>query len=48
MRRRLGFWVLRVLGWRTQGSFPPGCERCVLVAAPHTSNLDLFFMWGNG
>lgn len=44
MRRRLGFWVLRVLGWRTQGTFPPGCERCVLVAAPHTSNLDLFFM----
>ncbi len=44
MRRRLGFWLLRSLGWRTQGTFPPGCERCVLVAAPHTSNLDLFFM----
>ena len=44
MRRRLGFWLLRSLGWRTQGAFPPGCERCVLVAAPHTSNLDLFFM----
>lgn len=44
MRKRFGLWVLRVLGWRTQGTFPAGCERCVLVAAPHTSNLDLFFL----
>jgi 1-acyl-sn-glycerol-3-phosphate acyltransferase len=44
MRRRFGLWFLRALGWRTQGTFPPGVERCVLVAAPHTSNLDLFFM----
>ncbi len=44
MRRRFGFWLLRALGWRTRGTFPAGCERCVLVAAPHTSNLDLFFL----
>lgn len=44
MRRRFGLWLLRALGWRTRGTFPAGCERCVLVAAPHTSNLDLFFM----
>jgi len=44
MRRRFGFWLLRSLGWRTRGEFPAGCERCVLIAAPHTSNLDLFFM----
>jgi 1-acyl-sn-glycerol-3-phosphate acyltransferase len=44
MRKRFGFWLLRALGWRTRGTFPPGCERCVLIAAPHTSNLDLFFL----
>jgi 1-acyl-sn-glycerol-3-phosphate acyltransferase len=44
MRKRFGRWLLHVLGWQTRGAFPAGCERCVLVAAPHTSNLDLFFM----
>jgi 1-acyl-sn-glycerol-3-phosphate acyltransferase len=44
MRQRFGRFVLRSLGWRTEGIFPEGCERCVLVAAPHTSNLDLFFL----
>ena len=45
MRRAVGRFVLRALGWRAVGEFPrPGCERCVLIAAPHTSNWDLPFM----
>lgn len=44
MRRAAGRILLRLLGWRAIGEFPPGCERCVLIAAPHTSNLDLPFM----
>lgn len=45
MRRTAGLLVLRLLGWRTRGEFPrEGCERCVLIAAPHTSNWDLPFM----
>jgi len=45
MRRTTGRLVLRLLGWRTGGEFPrSGCERCVLIAAPHTSNWDLPFM----
>src|SRR5262245_40751174 len=45
MRRTLGRLVLRLLGWRAVGEFPSaGCERCVLIAAPHTSNWDLPFM----
>jgi 1-acyl-sn-glycerol-3-phosphate acyltransferase len=44
MRKRLGRSLLRLLGWQTRGEFPAGCTRCVLVAAPHTSNLDLFFL----
>jgi 1-acyl-sn-glycerol-3-phosphate acyltransferase len=32
---------LRLTGWRVDGSLPPGAEKAVLIAAPHTSNWDL-------
>jgi 1-acyl-sn-glycerol-3-phosphate acyltransferase len=44
VRRAVGRFVLRALGWRAVAEFPSGCERCVLIAAPHTSNWDLPFM----
>jgi 1-acyl-sn-glycerol-3-phosphate acyltransferase len=44
VRRAIGRFVLRALGWRAVGEFPPDSERCVLIAAPHTSNWDLPFM----
>jgi 1-acyl-sn-glycerol-3-phosphate acyltransferase len=45
VRRAIGRLVLRLLGWRAVGEFPrSGCEKCVLIAAPHTSNWDLPFM----
>jgi 1-acyl-sn-glycerol-3-phosphate acyltransferase len=45
VRRPFARLVLRLLGWRVVGEFPrAGCERCVLIAAPHTSNWDLPFM----
>ncbi len=31
--------VLHLLGWRVEGG-PPAAEKCVLIAAPHTSNWD--------
>jgi 1-acyl-sn-glycerol-3-phosphate acyltransferase len=30
-----------MLGWRIEGSLPPGAAKSVLIAAPHTSNWDL-------
>ncbi len=33
--------LLRMLGWQVQGSLPPEAAKCVLIAAPHTSNWDL-------
>jgi 1-acyl-sn-glycerol-3-phosphate acyltransferase len=33
--------VLRLLGWRIEGRLPDGVLKCVLIAAPHTSNWDL-------
>ncbi len=32
---------LRLNGWTVQGELPAGMTKCVLIAAPHTSNWDL-------
>ncbi len=39
--RALSRVVLKAKGWRLEGSLPPGAEKAVLIAAPHTSNWDL-------
>ena len=32
---------LSLNGWTVRGSLPPQAQKCVLIAAPHTSNWDL-------
>lgn len=32
---------LKLGGWKVTGALPPGVGKCVLIAAPHTSNWDL-------
>jgi len=32
---------LHLRGWKLDGALPPGTPKCVLIAAPHTSNWDL-------
>jgi 1-acyl-sn-glycerol-3-phosphate acyltransferase len=32
---------LKLTGWKIEGSLPPDGMKCVLIAAPHTSNWDL-------
>ena len=32
---------LRIAGWKVEGALPAGASKCVLIAAPHTSNWDL-------
>jgi 1-acyl-sn-glycerol-3-phosphate acyltransferase len=39
--RAISRTVLRWQGWQLHGSLPPGAEKSVLIAAPHTSNWDL-------
>ena len=39
--RRVSVAVLRAKGWTLEGGLPPGVTRCVVIAAPHTSNWDL-------
>ena len=43
MKRVIAIVFLRLTGWRTIGG-EPETHRCVIVAAPHTSNWDLIFM----
>ena len=43
MKRLLARWILRLIGWRLEGS-RPDAERYVLIAYPHTSNWDFPLM----
>lgn len=33
-------FFLKILGWKTGSTLPTSVRKCVLVAAPHTSNMD--------
>lgn len=41
------YYVARFLfflsGWKVKGQLPPEVKKCVMIAAPHTSNWDLFY-----
>lgn len=43
MRRPLARAFLRATGWGAEGA-PPAARRCVVIAAPHTSNWDLAYL----
>ena len=43
MRKWIARGFLRATGWKPEGA-PPERKRFVLIAAPHTSNWDLFFL----
>ena len=39
--RGLSILFLKLAGWKVEGELPPNGQKCVLIAAPHTSNWDL-------
>lgn len=39
--RGLSVLYLKLAGWKVEGALPPQGQKCVLIAAPHTSNWDL-------
>ncbi len=41
--RLISLLLLKVLGWRLEGKLP-AAKKFVLIAAPHTSNWDAFYM----
>jgi len=40
MIRIISKFILKLLGWNTNGSLPDGIKKAVVVSAPHTSYLD--------
>ena len=44
--KKLFSWIFRQKGWKIEGGIPSGIKKCVLIAAPHTSNWD--FVYGIG
>lgn len=40
MMKWIAMIIFRLLGWQTSGGLPPEIKKCVIVAAPHTSNHD--------
>ena len=43
--RRALVWFYRSRGWKAVGT-PPADGRCVIIAAPHTSNWDFLYFIG--
>ncbi len=35
--------IFNLLGWKMQGDIPPDIDKCVIIVAPHTSNVDYIF-----
>ena len=38
--RNISRFLLRVAGWQILGDLPENVRKCVIIAAPHTSNWD--------
>jgi len=37
---KVSYLILKLLGWKVYGQLPENAKKCVLVEAPHTSNVD--------
>jgi 1-acyl-sn-glycerol-3-phosphate acyltransferase len=38
--QKISNWILKCLGWKILGEFPPKIDKYVIAVAPHTSNWD--------
>lgn len=38
----LAWWFFKVRGWKIEGSFPYSLKQSVIIAGPHTHNVDFF------
>jgi len=52
MKKLVGRFILFILGWKINSNKESYCDRCVMIAAPHTSNWDfviaMAFYWKEG
>ena len=40
---KLCSFIFKLTGWRTDGHRPPQLKKCIVLAAPHTSNWDFWY-----
>ncbi len=45
IKKKIASLVLKILGWKIVGDIPPNTPKCVVIMAPHTSNIDFLFGW---
>jgi 1-acyl-sn-glycerol-3-phosphate acyltransferase len=43
MIRQLCIWIFKWTGWKTAVTLPPQIKKCIIIAAPHTSNWDFWY-----
>lgn len=43
MMKKIAAWLMSLSGWRVNMNYPPEVSRCVMTAAPHTSNWDFWY-----
>ncbi len=43
MLRIIAIILFKITGWTAKGNLPPGLQKGVMVAAPHTSNWDIVY-----
>ncbi len=43
MIRQLCIWIFKLSGWKTDMNLPPQIRKCIILAAPHTSNWDFWY-----
>lgn len=41
--RKLFVWIFKLKGWKIDANLPEGYQKCVVIAAPHTSNWDFLY-----
>lgn len=43
MLKYIARFLFKLSGWEVKGNIPADVKKCVMIAAPHTSNWDLFY-----
>lgn len=43
MLSQLCKFIFKITGWKTDGHRPPQLKKCIILAAPHTSNWDFWY-----
>jgi 1-acyl-sn-glycerol-3-phosphate acyltransferase len=43
MIRQLCIWIFKLTGWKASKELPVQIKKCIIIAAPHTSNWDFWY-----